>query len=444
VLSGSVLIYRRNAVVLAGLATLFYAGMMWAVRDGWVPPGQGLVDLPGMPVKHVLYSIFVTGVACVTVALIGSYLAETLENVGQRLEQATEQVADLQELNQVVVRSIHSGLVTADLSARILYVNEFGEGLLGRRLSELRGRRLREVFGSVLLEPAALEARAGHQGLERVEIAYAAPGAEAVDLGVSVSPLATADPRNAGYLLVFQNLTDIKRLEREVRTKEKLAAVGEMAAQLAHEIRNPLGSISGSAQVLMAEPNISAEQGRLLAIITKESKRLSDTLNQFLYQARPSVDTRGPVDVGRLISEAVTLLRNGPEVGPAHNVEFEMDHGSHVCLADPDQITQVFWNLARNALEAMPGGGTLRIRVAMEGDTLLLSCRDQGRGIGREEQRRVFEPFQSGTPMGTGLGLAIVYRIIREHNGDITLRSIPGQGTEVVVRLPLVSMGATA
>jgi len=255
---------------------------------------------------------------------------------------------------------------------------------------------------------------------------------------VSVSSLATADPGNAGYLLVFQNLTEIKRLEEEVRTKEKLAAVGEMAARLAHEIRNPLGSISGSAQVLMGEPNISAEQGRLLAIITRESKRLSDTLNQFLYQARPSASARGPVDVGRLVSEAVTLLRNGPEVGPTHTVEFEMDAGPHVCLADPDQITQVFWNLTRNALEAMPGGGILKVRVFMDGDTLVLSCRDQGRGIGREEQRRVFEPFQSGTPMGTGLGLAIVYQIVREHGGDITVRSTPGRGTDVEVRIPLL------
>lgn len=444
VLSGSVLLYRRNAVVLAGLATVFYAAMMWAVREGWVAPGQGLADLPEMPVQHVLYSIFVTGVACATVALIGSYLAESLENVGQRLEEATEQVADLTELNQVVVRSIHSGLATADLGGRILYVNEFGEGILGRRVGELRGRQLREIFGSVLFEPSALQARASHVGLERLEIAYRRPSGEDLELGVSVSSLATADPRNAGYLLVFQNLTEIKRLEREVRVKEKLAAVGEMAAHLAHEIRNPLGSISGSAQVLMAEASISPEQSRLLAIITKESKRLSDTLNQFLYQARPSVDTRGPVDVGRLVSEAVALLRNGPEVGPSHKIEFEMDQGSHVCLADPDQITQVFWNLSRNALEAMPGGGTLRIKVAMEGRTLLLSCRDQGRGMVREEQRRVFEPFQSGTPMGTGLGLAIVYRIVREHHGDITLRSFPGLGTEVQVRLPLVSMGATA
>jgi two-component system, NtrC family, sensor histidine kinase PilS len=438
VLSGSVLLYRRKSVALAGVATLLYAAMLWAVRAGWVPAGQALSDVPAMAVKHVLYSIFVTGVACVTVSLIGSYLAQSLETVGQKLEEAAEEVADLRELQQVMVRSIHSGLLTGDLGGRLLYVNEFGEAILGRSLSELRGRRLRDIFQSVLFEPSTLEARALHQGLERLEISYQRPTGEGLELGVSVSSLATADPGNAGYLLVFQNLTEIKRLEQEVRVKEKLAAVGEMAARLAHEIRNPLGSISGSAQVLMGEPNISVEQSRLLAIITRESKRLSDTLNQFLYQARSSPAARGPVDVGRLVSEAVTLLRNGPEVGPTHTVEFEMDTGSHVCLADPDQITQVFWNLTRNALEAMPRGGILKVRVFMDGDTLVLSCRDQGRGIGREEQRRVFEPFQSGTPMGTGLGLAIVYQIVRDHGGDIAVRSTPGQGTDVQVRIPLL------
>jgi two-component system sensor histidine kinase PilS (NtrC family) len=438
VLSGSVLLYRRKSVALAGVATLLYAAMLWGVRGGWVPPGQGLSDVPAMAVKHVLYSIFVTGVACVTVSLIGSYLAQSLETVGQKLEEAAEQVADLRELQQVMVRSIHSGLMTGDLGGRLLYLNEFGEGILGRSLSELRGRRLRDIFQSVLFEASTLEARALHQSLERLEISYERPTGEGLELGVSVSSLATADPGNAGYLLVFQNLTEIKRLEQEVRVKEKLAAVGEMAARLAHEIRNPLGSISGSAQVLMGEPNISVEQGRLLAIITRESKRLSDTLNQFLYQARPSPAARGPVDVGRLVSEAVTLLRNGPEVGPTHIVEFEMDDNPHVCLADPDQITQVFWNLTRNALEAMPRGGVLKVRVFMERDTLVLSCRDQGRGIAREEQRRVFEPFKSGTPMGTGLGLAIVYQIVRDHGGDIAVRSTPGQGTDVEVRIPLL------
>jgi two-component system sensor histidine kinase PilS (NtrC family) len=243
---------------------------------------------------------------------------------------------------------------------------------------------------------------------------------------------------------VFQDLTEIRRLEHEVRMKEKLAAVGEMAAHLAHEIRNPLGAISGSAQMLMAEPNISADQERLLAIITRESKRLSDALSHFLLQTKPAPIERSPVDVGPVIGAAVALLRNSSELGPLHRVEFQSDGGSHVCLADPDQITQVFWNLVRNALEAMPEGGVLSIRLASHDSEVILSVRDQGRGIGREEQRRLFEPFRSGTRMGTGLGLAIVYRIVREHHGDISVRSVPSRGTEVEVRLPLVAVPATA
>jgi signal transduction histidine kinase len=150
------------------------------------------------------------------------------------------------------------------------------------------------------------------------------------------------------------------------------------------------------------------------------------------------------VDIGPLLEETVTLLRHGPEVGPDHAVEFEIDKGPHVCLADPDRIAQVFWNLARNGLEAMPQGGTLRVALRTDGDDLVLSVRDQGRGMDREEQRRLFEPFQSRNPMGTGLGLAIVYRIVREHHGDITLRSVLRRGTEVEVRLPRVAAAVSA
>jgi two-component system sensor histidine kinase PilS (NtrC family) len=436
VLSGSVLLYRGKGLLLAGLATLFYAGVLLAVRSGAIPP-QGLADVPFMLTKHLLYSVFVTGVACATVALIGSYLSESLRDVGEQLEEATGQVADLQELNKVIVDSIHSGLITADSGGHILYVNNFGESILGVRTAAIRGRPLREILGSPLLEPLALQARTSFEGLARFEAVYRRPDGTDLDLGVSVSPLATAEP-GGGYLLVFQNLSEIKRLEQQVRIKEKLAAVGEMAAQLAHEIRNPLGSISGSAQVLMGGPNMSEDQERLLAIITRESKRLSETLNHFLYQARPSLPPSWPVDIGRAVEEAVTLLRNGPEVRAGQSVDFEADQGPHVCFADPDQIKQVFWNLARNGLEAMPAGGVLQVRLTCRGDDLVLCVRDEGRGMGRDEQQRVFEPFHSDTPTGTGLGLAIVYRIVRENRGDITVRSAPARGTEVEVRLPRV------
>jgi two-component system sensor histidine kinase PilS (NtrC family) len=443
VLSGAVLSYRRSGLVLAGVAGLLYASLLLAVRLEVIPAG-GMGDVAAMAAKQLLYSVFVTVVVCVTVALVGSYMSESLRAVGAQLEEASEEAAGLRELNQVIVSSLQSGLLTTDIAGRILYVNSFGEAILGRTLSQVRRRPVREVFGSWLLDGGALQARARARELARLELTYHRPDGTVLDLGISVAPLATSDPEAGACLLSFQDLTEIKRLEREVHIKEKLAAVGEMAAQLAHEIRNPLGSISGSAQVLLGEPNISADQEQLLRIITKESRRLSDTLNQFLFQARPSLPfAAGPVDVGRVLEEAVTLLRNGTEVKAGHRITFDLQGGPHICVADPDQITQVFWNLARNGLEAMPDGGILGVSLATRGPDVVLRVCDQGRGMGHEEQGQLFQPFQSRSSMGTGLGLAIVYRIVREHNGDIGIRSVPGQGTEVEVRLPQVSVPHT-
>jgi two-component system sensor histidine kinase PilS (NtrC family) len=443
VLSATVLVPRRGALSMAGLATLLYGGLLMAIREDLMP-ARGLADATVLPARVLVYSTFVLGVACATVALLGAYLAESLQRAGRQLQQAAVEVADLRELNQVIVNSIQSGLMTTDAEGRVLYVNAFGEAILGRLAASLRGQPLREALASPLLGATELQTRAASRAFARLELVYRQPGGRRLDLGISVTPLATGESERAGFLVVFQDLTEVRRLEEEVRTKEKLAAVGEMAAQLAHEIRNPLGSIRGSAQVLMAEPGLADEQGRLLDIISRESKRLSDTLNRFLYQVRPSTRARGPIDLRPLVAETVTLLRNGLELRPDHSVAFEADGGPHVCLAEPDQIRQVLWNLARNALEAMPEGGRLDVRLRREGGDVTLSVRDQGRGMGKEEQRRIFEPFHSASPVGTGLGLAIVYRIVREHGGDISVRSAPERGTEVEVRLPLVAVQAEA
>jgi two-component system sensor histidine kinase PilS (NtrC family) len=442
VLAGATLLSRGGSLVLALLASVCYGGILSAVRLGLVPP-MGLVEVPYLPANALYYSVLLSLVACGAVALVGSYFSESLRVAGDRLREAHVEVADLRGLNQLIVSSIHSGIAIADPQGRILHVNDFGAQILGLAPTTARGRAVPEIFASPFLEPVALEARFAAEALARLEVSYERPDGAPVQLGLSVTPLA-GSRIGKGWLLVFQDLTAIKRLEREVRTKEKLAAVGEMTAQLAHEIRNPLGSISGSAQVLMSEPNMSKEQERLLAIITRESKRLSETLNRFLYAARADPPPRGPVDVGPLVEQAVTLLRHGPEVKPDHRVEMHIAEGPHVCLADPDQITQVLWNLARNALEAMPDGGVLRVDLRSEPEELVLVVRDEGRGLGRDEQRRLFEPFQPGSGMGTGLGLAIVYRIVREHRGDIRVRSVPRRGTEVEVRLPRMGAPASA
>jgi two-component system sensor histidine kinase PilS (NtrC family) len=437
VLSATMLVPRREAVTLAGVATALYAAVLLAARGGLVP-SQGLADVIGLPARPLLYSIFVLGVACLSVAVLGSYLAESVQRAGKQLREAASAVADLKELNQVIVNSIQSGLMTTDAGGRILYVNRFGESILGRPSSGLRESAVRDVLGSPLLGPAELGPRAASRALARLEVSYPHPDGRRLDLGVSVTPLAAQEDSPGGYLVVFQDLTEIRRLEEEVRTKEKLAAVGEMAAQLAHEIRNPLGSIRGSAQVLMSEPELGEEQGRLLSIISRESKRLSDTLNRFLYQARSPARPRDPVDLRPVVEEAVTLLRNGAEVGPNHEVRFEADEGPHVCLADPDQIAQVFWNLARNGLEAMPDGGCLEVALRRVASDVVLTVSDQGRGMARDEQRRLFEPLPGSKHLGSGLGLAIVFQIVRQHGGDITVRSAADKGTQFDVRLPLV------
>jgi two-component system sensor histidine kinase PilS (NtrC family) len=438
VLAGAAL--QGRGLLLAGVATFCYAALVGAVRAALIPP-QGLSDVPFLPEKHLFFSVFVLGTACATVALIGSYLSQSLKSADAKLEEVAEQVADLRELNEVIVGSIQSGLLTTDAEARVLYVNPYGESILGKKGAEVRGKSVRQVFGSPALDPQSLRARTPlARGLVRLDLSYERPDGELLTLGVSASPLATA---GGGQLLVFQDLTEIRRLEQEVRLKEELAAVGEMAAYLAHEIRNPLGSISGSAQVLLSEPSGSPEHERLLEIIRRESKRLSQTLEQFLFQVRPSRHALEPVDLGPVLSEAAMLLRNGSEVGPNHVVEFRADEGPHLCLADRDQILQVFWNLARNGLEAMPDGGLLAIALARHEREIVLSVRDEGRGMDRKEQRRLFEPFRS-SPGGTGLGLSIVYRIVKDHSGDIRLRSVPHQGTEVEVWLPLATSKSPA
>ncbi len=440
VLSGGALLSRRHGLLLAGVATILYGGLLALVHHGLLAP-RGLAELRGLPLLPLLNSVLVVGVTCATAGLIGGWLSESLRRVGQELQDAAGEVADLRELNTVIVDNIRTGLLMVDAATRVEHGNDFGAALLGRTRAELVGRPLCDVFGSELFDAAPVAARAGRREAARFNFDYLHPDGRTRHMGLTVSAIETKKRTAPGFLLVFQDLTEIQRLEQQVRLKEKLAAVGEMAASLAHEIRNPLSSISGSAEVLLTEPGISGDQQRLLEIVKRESRRLSNTLNEFLVQVRPA-GPRAPVDVAPLVQEALALLRNGSEVRPGHRIEYRAEGGPHLCLADPDQIVQVFWNLARNGLQAMPRGGLLSVRLSVAGDEVLLCVRDEGAGMAREDQARLFEPFHSKD--GTGLGLAIVYRIVQRQRGDVAVRSAAGRGTEVEVRLPLASLPVQA
>jgi two-component system sensor histidine kinase PilS (NtrC family) len=270
----------------------------------------------------------------------------------------------------------------------------------------------------------------------RIEFPYMR-GGRRIEMGLSAAHLETPGGR-AGYLVTFQDLTDIKKLERDARLQQRLAAVGEMAAGIAHEIRNPLASMSGSIQILRQELPLSAEQSQLMDIVLRESERLNATIRSFLAYARPQRFAIERFDVRRALNDAALLLRNSSELQEGHVIDVAVPPTELWYEADEGQIKQIVWNLATNGLRAMPTGGRLRLaaEVDAQSEGVVVTVADEGVGIPADELDGLFQPFHGKFAKGSGLGLAIVHRIVTDYNGEIQVSSQPGRGTSVSVRLP--------
>jgi two-component system, NtrC family, sensor histidine kinase PilS len=258
-----------------------------------------------------------------------------------------------------------------------------------------------------------------------------------LEIGLTATHLETPGGR-AGLLFTFQDVTAIKKLERDAAIQQRLAAVGEMAAGIAHEIRNPLASMSGSIQILRQELPLSSEQEQLMDIVLRESERLNTTIRSFLAYARPQRFQIARFDLRRALNDTALLLRNSAEVLDGHEIAVDVPADELWYEADEGQIKQIVWNLATNGLRAMPHGGRLHLVGAVEpsSESVLLSVSDEGIGIPPEELDGLFQPFHGTFAKGSGLGLAIVHRIVSDYSGEIRVSSQPGSGTTVSVRLP--------
>jgi two-component system sensor histidine kinase PilS (NtrC family) len=277
-----------------------------------------------------------------------------------------------------------------------------------------------------------IASRARSHSIVRVEGTLEHSGAK---LGLSVDPLRDEHSRVVGFIVNYQDLTALRLEAERERLKDRMAATGEMAARMAHEIKNPLASISGSAQMLGSVGGVDATGRRLLNIVVDESRRLSGILDGFLVFARPGQATHGTCDLSQLLNDCLSLLRRSDELGPDHDLI--LDAPDHLeILGDEHLLRQIFWNLSRNALQAMPDGGTLRISAERRDRTIILRWRDNGIGMSDEVRRRAFEPFVTTQANGTGLGLAVVYSAVQEHGGSVDIVSTPGRGTTVTVELP--------
>jgi len=339
-------------------------------------------------------------------------------------------------LNQHVIDSLPSGLVTTDPSQRVLTFNRAAEVITGAAARDVIGRPLHEVLQ---LPASAFDGlQTADRGPRRHEFRFRTPdGRGEIDVGLTATHLETPRGR-AGFLFTFQDVTVIKKFERDAAIQQRLAAIGEMAAGIAHEIRNPLASMSGSIQILRQELPLSVEQEQLMDIVLRESERLNTTIRSFLAYARPQRFQIARFDVRRALNDTALLLRNSAEVQDRHEILVDVPSSELWYEADEGQIKQIIWNLATNGLRAMPDGGRLRLVGAYEPSLgrVVLTVQDEGVGIPPEELDGLFQPFHGTFAKGSGLGLAIVHRIVTDYNGDIQVSSQPGAGTSIAVRLP--------
>jgi two-component system sensor histidine kinase PilS (NtrC family) len=444
IIAASVIRFRRGALQVAALSALLYIALVVA-QYGMAPYWLGSVlELPAR--QFAQYTIAINVFGFVAVALLSGSLAERLRSADARLADASHQIKDLRAFNEYVIDGLLSGLVTTDDDVRVLTFNRAASAITGVPRDQAVGHDAAEVLQLPAGVRASLRGLAERRSL-RVDLEYRHGDGRLLDIGLMVAMAALPNGRS-GYLFTFQDVTDLKRLERNARLQQRLAAVGEMAAGIAHEIRNPLAAMSGSMQVLRQELPLSQEQAELMDIVLRESDRLNDTIRSFLAYARPQKFAVARLDIGKVVQDTARLLRNSSEAHDNHVVDVETPAEPVWYEADENQIRQIVWNIASNGLRAMPNGGQLflsvQIDAAGEQNEVVLSVRDQGRGIPAEELDSIFQPFRSSFERGTGLGLAIVHRIVSDYGGVIQVSSTPDVGTKVRVRLPIRSSELTA
>jgi len=424
IIVASVLLPRVWAQLVAALAFILYGTVLELNYYGVVP--SYCTTHPGLKTLQAI--IFVNLFAFLAVAYLAGLLTAKLRQVGVQLKNTSGALESLQALHENIIHSISSGLITTGLDGRITLVNGAAQRLLERAPAEILGLPVDQLF----LDPLPSVESCRTHG----EIRFEAPNRFRKTVRVRVAALTVPERGDLGYVYVLDDLTEMRRLEREVRMQDRLAAVGRLAAAIAHEIRNPLTSIAGSVSMLSGLPEMNEDHRRLLDIVTRESQRLNSIITDFLAYSRTKQYHFEKVDLVHLVEDTLTLMDHRMTAeNTGITIERHFPSGPAWTVADGDKLKQVFWNFCENAVRAMKDGGVLTVVIESLGENWQIGFTDTGTGMSPQQVEKVFEPFQSSFEGGTGLGLALVYQIVQAHEGKVWARSKPGQGTTFVLRL---------
>ncbi len=418
VIGASMVLDGRGALLATGASAAAYALLLVAVKLGWLEPPLGVGDLSR---QRILFLLGSNALALLLIAALAGYLTRQLSAAGGRLSEREADLKKLDTLQRQILACMPSGLITCDDQGRVTFVNRAASVILAL------GARLPPDTHVETLLPGALM---WNTSPRRRELSVNTPSGPRT-LGLTVTGLEGTGEE--GTLVVFQDLTDLRRMEEDLKRADRLAALGTLSAQLAHEIRNPLAAMRGSAQLLMQEPRVDPVSGKLVEILLRESDRLSKLVEDFLRFARPPPPVKRELALEVLVAETVDMLRVDPL---AHRVRMELELTPVRAAVDADQFRQVLINILRNAFQAAGDGGTVRVTLGAGEAGAQVSIWDSAGSIPAADLTRIFEPFFSTREGGTGLGLSTAYSIVRAHGGNIRVSSLPQDGTEFRIQVP--------
>lgn len=450
IIGSSILFYKRGAFFSASLSTFLYGLLLLLQLHQWINP-------LGLPLTYeasqIFYSLVIYMAAFYIVAFLSSAISEELKKKKKELIQKQVDYNQLETFNRNIIQSLDSGLLTIDQEGRINFLNRTAEKILNRNGEDLYRTSIYDLFPQI--HEAIEKVRRKNpdsfpSDYQRYETILSDSNGKKTYLGFSISPLTDPEGSLIGHTLIFQDITKFKEMEEQMKRVDKMAAIGLLAAGMAHEIRNPLASLSGSIQMLQSELDLDPSQRHLMEITLRESERLNALISDFLLFAHPPQTHRIPMAIEKLLDETIEMYTHSPYYQEGIRLIRPNLHQPIEALIDPGQMKQVFWNLLLNASQAITNGGEIRIQIE-KGENfwggsfseenrgkewVKISFKDSGKGIDPEEKEKIFEPFYTTKEGGTGLGLSIVHKIVENHHGMIKVDSQLGKGSTFTILLP--------
>ena len=442
IISGGIILHRRGGMIIASFSSLLYGGFLdLSYYELIKPMGYHLTYLQEYQSSEIFYRILVNVAAFYLVGLLSGFLSEQVLKSTAELKAKQKDIADLEILKENIIQSISSGLVALDEHGKVIAFNRGAERIFSVDSRDAIQGDINDMIP--FIKPYLKVTNPN----KFIQLSHKSIDGQQIDLLLNISPLKDQDGSKKGEILVFQDTTRIREMEREVKRMEDLAMLGELAAGIAHEIRNPLASISGSIQVLNDSLSKKATRinKRLMEIILREVNRLNHLVNDFLQFARPQRIEIEEFDLNQLIMDTLYIFQNSQNW--SRNLAVETKFFSPLKInSDPQQLKQVFWNIFLNACEAMPKGGfvcvsTDKIKESNGSgeyiDSVRIKVEDNGPGIDTKVIKDMFKPFSTTKKGGSGLGLAIVKRIVEGLGGKVSGQNLAGGGMAIAITLPL-------